>query len=589
MPVPALLTRCRELLRSDQMVLALLAAVTGIVVAYAAIAFRLAIDGVQWLGFGFVGELVVTNAGALAWWHILLVPTVGGLAVGLFLHFFTANGRSSGVPQVIEAMALRNGRMSIKDGLIAAVANFTSLGVGASAGREGPMVHLGASIVGQFSHWLKLSPQMARTLLGCGVAAAVAASFNAPIAGVFFALEVIIGHYALSAFAPVVVASVTGTVISRIHLGAAPAFILPELTVVSPLEFGAFFLLGMVCALVAGLFMWSIFFTERVIDGTKIPNWLKPAAGGLLIGAMAIYFPHILGVGYEATDAALQERLPLLLLLFLIPLKTAATAISLGCRFGGGVFSPSLYLGAITGVAFGIIAGMVFPELATGSSAYGVVGMSAVAAAVLGAPISTILIVFELTADYKITIAVMVATSVATMLVQQTVGHSFFHGQLQNRGLNLQGGRARHLLQALTVSDVLDQRFERMKESANAKEIRDTFERLPESTFVVVDDDDRYVGTLAFTDLKHLGFDAALDELINARDIAHIHAPALLAGDTLEGALANMDVSGGEHLAVVADHGSRRVIGVVHHTEVLRAYNRALMEAQAEEHDENRK
>lgn len=589
MPFPALLTRCRELLRSDQMVLAVLAALTGVLVAYAAIGFRLAIDGVQWLGFGFVGELVVTNVGALAWWHILLVPTLGGLAVGLFLHFFTANGRSSGVPHVIEAMALKNGRMSLKDGLIAAVANFTSLGVGASAGREGPMVHLGASIVGQISHWLKLSPQMARTLLGCGVAAAVAASFNAPIAGVFFALEVIIGHYALSAFAPVVVASVAGTVISRIHLGAAPAFLLPEMTVVSPLEFGAFFLLGVVCALVAGLFMWSIFFTERVIDGTMMPDWLKPAAGGLLIGAMAIYFPHILGVGYEATDAALQEKLPLLLLLLLIPLKTAATAISLGCRFGGGVFSPSLYLGAMTGVAFGIIAGQVFPELATGSSAYGVVGMSAVAAAVLGAPISTILIVFELTGDYKITIAVMVATSVATMLVQQTVGHSFFHGQLRNRGLNLQGGRARHLLQALTVSDVMDRSFERMKESASAKEIRDLFEEMPESTFVVVDDDSRYVGTLAFVDLKHLGFDAALDELINARDIAHIHAPALLADDTLEGALANMDVSGGQHLAVVDDHANRQVIGVVHHTEVLRAYNRALMEAQAEEHDENRK
>jgi CIC family chloride channel protein len=589
MPVLALVTRCRELLRSDQMVLALLAAVTGVLVAYAAIGFRLAIDGVQWLGFGFAGELVVSHARGLAWWHILLVPTIGGLAVGLFLHFLVPGGRSKGVPHVIEAMALRNGRMSLREGLIAAVVNFTSLGVGASAGREGPMVHLGASIAGQVAQWLKLSPQMARTLLGCGVAAAVAASFNAPIAGVFFALEVIVGHYALSAFAPVVVASVAGTVISRIHLGAAPAFILPQMTVVSPLEFGAFFLLGIVCALVAGLFMWSIFFTERVLDGTVIPNWLKPAAGGLLIGAMAIYFPHILGVGYEATDAALQQKLPLLLLLLLIPLKTAATAISLGCRFGGGVFSPSLYLGAMTGVAFGIIAGLVFPELATGSSAYGVVGMSAVAAAVLGAPISTILIVFELTADYKITIAVMVATSVATMLVQQTVGHSFFHGQLQNRGLNLQGGRARHLLQALTVRDVLTPDFEPMKEGASAREIRDIFEQLPDSTFVVVDDEERYVGTLAFTDLKHLGFDAALDELINARDIAHIHAPALLIDDTLEGALANMDVSGGEHLAVVDDHGSGRVIGVVHHTEVLRAYNRALMEAQAEEHDENRK
>jgi len=405
---------------------------------------------------------------------------------------------------------------------------------------------------------------------------------------VFFALEVIVGHYALSAFAPVVVASVAGTVISRIHLGAAPAFILPEMTVVSPLEFGAFFLLGMVCALVAVLFMWSIFFAERVIDGTAMPHWLKPAVGGLLIGTMAIYIPQILGVGYEATDAALQEKLPLLMLLLLIPIKTAATAISLGCRFGGGVFSPSLYLGAMTGVAFGMIAGLVFPELATGSSAYGVVGMSAVAAAVLGAPISTILIVFELTADYEITIAVMVATITASMLVQQTVGRSFFHRQLHNRGLNLQGGRARHLLQTLTVRGLVDRDFEPMDEGADAKTIRAMFDAMPHSTFVVVDEQGRYVGTVSYSDLKHLGYDAALDDLVNARDIAHIHAPALLLGDTLEGALANMDVSGEEHLAVIDDRTERRVVGIVRHTDVLRAYNRALLDAQAEEHDEKR-
>jgi CIC family chloride channel protein len=588
MPGSTLLARCRQLLRSDQMVLALLSVAAGVVVAYAAIAFRLGIGAVQWVGYGFADELVVTKVATLAWWHIVLVPTIGGLVVGFLLHRYTSTERSGGVPQVIEAMAVRNGRMSLRDGIVAAIINFTSLGAGASAGREGPMVHLGASIAGQFARWLRLSPQMGRTLLGCGVAAAVAASFNAPIAGVFFALEVIVGHYALSAFAPVVVASVAGTVVSRIHLGAAPAFILPQLTIASPFEFGAFFLLGIVSAVVAGLFMWSIFFTERVIDGTVLPNWLKPAVGGCLVGVMAIYFPQILGVGYEATDAALQEKLPLLLLLFLIPLKTTATAISLGCRFGGGVFSPSLYLGAMTGVAFGIIAGLVFPELSTSSSAYGVVGMSAVAAAVLGAPISTILIVFELTADYKITIAVMIATIVATMLVQQTIGRSFFHWQLHNRGLNLQGGRARHLLQTLTVADVMQRDFERMDEGVSAKEIRSLFEGLPDSIFVVVDESDSYVGTVSFSDLKHLGSDAILDELVNARDIAHIHAPIVVAEDTLESALAIMEVAGEEHLAVVAEKVNRRVVGIIRHTQVLRAYNSALLEAQAEEHDEHR-
>jgi len=425
-------------------------------------------------------------------------------------------------------------------------------------------------------------------LLGCGVAASVAASFNAPIAGVFFALEVIIGHYALSAFAPVVIASVAGTVICRAHLGSQPAFLLPQFGVHSLWEFPAFMVLGAVCAGIAIVFMWSIFYAERVTDSLPVPNWLKPAAGGLAVGAIAVEFPQVLGVGYEATDAALNELFPLWLLLMLIPLKTAATAISLGCRFGGGVFSPSLCIGAMTGGAFGIIAASVFPHLAASHGAYAIVGMSALAAATLGAPISTILIVFELTGDYQITVAVMLATSIATMIVQQAQGRSFFHWQLENRGLNLRGGRARHLLQTLTVRDVLAEDFDKIPEHTSIPDIKTMFSRQPHSTVVVVDNEDELVGTISFSDLKHVAFDNNLDNLINARDMARNQALAPAPEDTLEGVLAVMDVSGEEHLAVVAATDDRSVLGVVHHRDILRAYNRALLQAQAEEHDDSR-
>jgi len=358
-------------------------------------------------------------------WQVLLIPTAGGLLVGLFLQFVMPGGRAMGVADVIEAMALRNGRMRLRDGLSSALVSIVSIGAGASTGREGPMVHLGASMAGGITQRLGLSPHLGRTLLGCGVAASVAASFNAPIAGVFFALEVVVGHYALSAFAPVVIASVAGTVVSRVHLGELPAFLLPQFGVNSLWEYPAFLVLGAVCAGIAIIFMRSIFFTERVVDSLKVPNWLKPAAGGLAVGALAVEFPQVLGVGYEATDAALNELLPLWLLLLLIPLKTAATAISLGCRFGGGVFSASLCIGAMTGGAFGLIAAGIFPHLAASHGAYSIVGMSALAAATLGAPISTILIVFELTGDYQITVAVMLATSIATVDRARGVGAQF--------------------------------------------------------------------------------------------------------------------------------------------------------------------
>ncbi len=581
--------RARSLLRNDQALMAVVAAAVGVLVANAAIAFRLSIGGVQWLSYGIYAEKLIGRVAELPIWQVLLVPTAGGLVVGLFLKFIMPGGRPMAVSHVIEAMALRNGRMRLRDGLAAAFVSAVSLGVGASAGREGPVVHLGATIAGAATRRLGLSPHLARTLLGCGVAAAVAASFNAPIAGVFFALEVIVGHYALSAFAPVVIASVAGTVICRAHLGEQPAFLLPQFGVNSLWEFPAFMVLGAVCAVVAMIFMWSIFYAERVVESLRVPDWLKPAAGGLAVGAIAVEFPHVLGVGYEATDAALNELLPLWLLLMLIPLKTAATAISIGCRFGGGVFSPSLYIGAMTGGAFGLMAAGVFPHLAASHGAYAIVGMSAVAAAVLGAPISTILIVFELTGDYQITVAVMVATSIATVIVQQIQGRSFFHWQLENRGLNLRGGRARHLLQTLTVKDVLAKDFDKIPERTTIAEIKSMFSRLPHGTFVVVDGADKLVGTISFADLKHIAFDPSLDSLINARDVAHSHAPAPLMDDTLEEVLAVMDVSGEEHLAVITSPDDRSVLGIVHHSDVLRAYNRALLQAQAEEHDDSQR
>ena len=249
---------------------------------------------------------------------------------------------------------------------------------------------------------MRLAPSQGRTLLGCGVAAAVAASFNAPIAGVFFALEVVLGHYALRAFAPIVMASVVGTLVTRAHYGNFPAFIIPEYAIVSFWEFPAFILLGAVCALAAIIFTRSVFFVEdRMVKHVPLPRWSHPVVGGLLVGVIAIQFPHVLGVGYEATDAALREQLSLSLMLALIVFKTAATAISLGSGFGGGVFTPSLFIGAMTGSAFGIVASMAFPELAASHGLYAIVGMGAVAGAVLGAPISTFLIVFELVADYE--------------------------------------------------------------------------------------------------------------------------------------------------------------------------------------------
>ncbi len=256
-PRPAYELLCRAV-RSDQLLVLVLALTIGVAAAFGAIIFRYLIAVIQGLSFGTTADVLYEHAATLPSWQILLVPTAGGLMIGLFVHFFMPGRRPHGVADVIEAAALRSGRMGMRAGLGAALVSAASIGAGASVGREGPVVHLGAAISSWLARRLGLGRLLVVTLLGCGVASAVAASFNAPIAGVFFALEVVIGHYALTAFAPIVLASVTGTIVSRIQFGDFPAFIIPTHSINSALEFPAFAILGVLCAAVAVILMRSI-------------------------------------------------------------------------------------------------------------------------------------------------------------------------------------------------------------------------------------------------------------------------------------------------------------------------------------------
>ena len=573
--------------RNDQVVLSILAVVVGAAAGGAAIAFRDAIGGIQWLAFGFSGEQVASLAADLPWWHLLVVPSAGGLVIGLFIHYTLPDGRPQGVPHVMEASALNDARMSLTVGIRAALASAASIGVGASVGREGPVVHLGASLGSWAAKRLHLGRVLARTLLGCGVAAGVAASFNAPIAGSFFALEVVVGHYALSAFAPIVIASVTGTLISRARYGDFPAFILPEnWTIVSFWEFPAFALLGLVSALAAIIFMWSLVFAEDTAEKLPLPAWLRPALAGLLVGAIALVFPQVLGVGYEATDAALSDSYPLWLLLALIVAKTAATAICLGSGFAGGVFSPSLFIGAMVGGAYGIIATHAFPELSSGHGAYTIIGMGAVAGAVLGAPISTILMIFELTSDYELTIAVMLATVIASVVTQQVHKHSIFVWVLERRGVSIRGGHQKGLMRRVKVSSVMDHRYSAVTPETPIAQVRLKLQAAPWGELFVVDDDGALCGVITYADLHEAAFDTSHDSELIADNVARNVPAILLIGDHLEAAVNVFNLTGEPHIPVVADKKSMVMRGLVHEHEVMLAYQRALNEARAEERGE---
>ena len=592
-PTIRLLLALRRLLRNDQLVLALLAMAIGAAVGGGVIAFRSLLAVVQHGAFGFSSARVVTLAGQLPWWHVLLAPALGGLVVGILLRVLMRDGRPQGVAQVMEASALHGGRMSARTGLGAALVSAVSLGVGASAGREGPAVHLGATIGALVAHRLGFPAGLARTLLGCGAAAAVAASFNAPIAGVFFALEVVTGQYVLRTFAPIVIASVSATIATRVHYGDFPAFILPDaLGLVSFWEFPAFALLGVVSAGVAMIFMWSIMVSEDIAERSRIPRLLRPAVGGLMVGAIAIEYPHVLGVGYEATDMALHAMLPLALLLTLAVLKTVATAISLGAGFGGGVFSPSLFIGAMTGGAFGIIATHAFPDLSSGHGAYTLIGMAAVSACVLGAPISTILIVFEMTNDHTLTIAVMAAVVISSTITEQTMGRSFFEWQLARRGVNLTSGRESLRLAGTRVSDIMKDDYALVPQDAGIDEVAERLRRARYGELFVVDGDSRLVGVIMLPDLASAlsGKDSEKEnpKALRAADIARSDPPVLQESDDVRRALELMDGSGESHIAVVRDKADRRLVGFVHEHDVMLAYHRALVDLRAEAREETK-
>jgi len=579
LPRPAeILSRLERVGRHEQFVLAGLAVVIGLIGGCAAIVFREAIEVFQLLFYGFASEYVHSNVAGLPWWRILLATTTGGLIVGLIVHYFMPRRQNQGVADVIEAEALKGGDMEYRSGFTAALVSAITLGSGGSSGREGPVVHLAACLSALVSRYLHLDRSGRQTLLGCGVAAGVAASFNAPIAGVFFALEVVMGNYALAAFAPVVIASVTGTIVSRIYFGDFPAFIIPPHGIASFWEFPAFAMLGLVSALAAVSFVWAVGVVQNAGDKARLPGWSRPAVAGLLVGGIAIFYPQVLGVGYEATDEALREVLTLETLVILAILKTAATAITIGSGAGGGVFSPSLFIGAMIGGAFGIIATMVFPHLSSGHGAYTLVGMGAVAGAVLGAPISTILMVFELTGDYELTIGVMIATVIASQIMQFAFGHSFFTWQLARRGVNLVGGREEVVLRSRMVAGIMRSDHLTVGADAPLDELRRKLRQVPYGELFVVNEDGVLLGTIMLQDLSEAAFDSSYDALLRAVDVVRQSPPVVTVADDLETAMTLLEDCAEEHVAVVDRLDSKKLVGVLHERDVLRAYHRTVRE-----------
>ncbi|MEM6679621.1 MAG: chloride channel protein [Pseudomonadota bacterium] len=521
----------------------MIAVVIGVVTGFAITLFRSAIPFLQEIFYGASDEMIHSYVAGLPWYLVLPVPVLGGLVVGLLLARFTPDGKARGVSDVIEAAAVRGGRVERQPGIVSAAAALITLSTGGSTGREGPAIHIGAVIASWVSERMHLKDLDARDVLGCAAAAAVSASFNAPLAGALFALEVVLRHFALHAFGPIVLASVAATVVSRLHLGNVTEFSLPDNTIGFYTELPAFMLLGVLSGLAAVAMMRTIFLAETVGDkvqsALKIPVWLRPAVAGFLLGSIALAFPHIIGVGYETTTNALTSQIPFWTAVAFAIVKVAAVSITFAGRMGGGVFSPALMLGALLGTAFGAVAIDVFPGVQGSQGLYAIAGMGGVAAAVLGAPISSTLIIIELTGDWQAGMAVMVSIALASVIADRLVARSFFITQLEQKGLHLAAGPQGYLKSTIDVGHLM-----RVRGADNGAPDTGCWE------------------------LQAQGF-------------------FLYRSDTLEEALPLLRRAGRPFVPVMAEAKRGEppeLIGALFHTDALSAYNRKLEDELREEH-----
>ena len=366
--------------------------------------------------------------------QVLLLPAVGGLIVGPLIWRYAREARGHGVPEVMKAITTGGSRIPIRVAAVKILASTLTIGSGGTAGREGPMVQIGATLGSSLGQLYKLSTRNLRTLVACGAAGGISATFNAPIAGAIFSLEVLMGRTS-PAFLLVLLSSVTSSIVSRSLLGNYPAFVVPPYELVSSWEVFLYVPLGLLCAAAAQLFVYSLYKAEEIFEAWKFKPYLKPAIGALAVGVVGTYLPEVFGNGLPAVEKALHASLTWKILLILFFAEIFCNSATLGSGGSGGVFAPALYIGAMLGGAFGSGVHYLWPASTAGAGAYALVGMAAVFGGAAHAPLTAILILFEMTNDYQIILPLMAATVTSVSLSQRLAKDSIYTLKLRRAGL----------------------------------------------------------------------------------------------------------------------------------------------------------
>ena len=561
--------RAAARLRDSELFLLALALAAGVTAGVGVVAVDLLLDLVRKLAFGINSEVHLSDAAALAPARVLLMPILGGLLVGLAT-LLLRRWRPREVVDAIEANALFGGRMSVGDSLGLVGVTLLSGGFGASVGLEAAYTQLGSALASRLGRSVDLRRDDIRTLVGCGAAGAIAAAFNAPLTGAFYAFELIIGSYTLQTLAPVGIAALTAVLVVRGLVGSNPIFVVWHEIALSPSDYLAFFVVGLASAGLGILVMKGVTSTERLFRAQAVPRWARPALGGLIVGAIALPFPQILGSGHGGIISELHSPgVDLPFLGGLIVAKIIGSAVSIGAGFRGGMFSSSLYLGSLFGSFVGGLLARLGPHLVADPLVYTLVGMGAVAAAIVGAPVTMIMLVLETTGDFSATMAVMVGVVTAAFAVRHWFGYSFATWRFHLRGLAIRSPEDVGWINELLIGPMMRRDPAVIAAELPVDELRPRFPAGSIKQVFVVDGEGRLSGII---DPAEANGPEAADEGKTIGDLVTEPPAFLLPGDDLRTALDRFSHAAQEILPVIDNPEHRRIIGYLSEAYALRRY-----------------
>lgn len=509
----------------------------------------------------------------------VVLPLLGGGLILLVLATVFGPERvlGYGFPKFLETLNIRGGALRAGEVISRAVGSIVTLGFGGSAGQEGPIAQLGGGVGSGFAQLLKMSRNNTRIFIACGVSGAIAATFNAPIAAVLFAEEIaLLRDFRVGSFLPIVISSAVGTITSRALRGNDPIFSVPAYTFIEYKEFIFYAIMGIALGVLSYLFIKLYYFVKDTFERISINPRFKPLVGGGILGLMAIAFPYMLGNGYEQLEMALRSELPLWIILGLILLKPLATSITLGSGWPGGVFAPSIFIGAMAGAAFGLVVQSILGSEVPLAGAYATVGMGAFLAAVTQAPLTSIFLIFEMTQSYHVVLPIMVSSVLASAVSRFLTGGSLESIELKRRGIDIEEGFEKNLLRSISVGEIMISNVETVQEDMTLRKVIEYIPHSKHTTFPLVDRDGLLTGIVSMQDFKEWIFEESLKDIVVVKELATLNVITVTPEDTLDVVLDKWGKKPVEMIPVVSAANPREIVGIISRRDVIGAYNKAL-------------